>query len=67
MSSPHANDAESRSDAVLTVAEVAQKYRTTPRTVQRWIREDKLRAIRLPGGDYRVRQEDLDAAIEASA
>lgn len=67
MSSAHTHEVSSQSDHVLTVAEVARKYRTTARTVQRWIREEKLRAIRLPGGEYRVRQEDLDAAIEASA
>lgn len=53
----------------LTVSEVAAHYRTTSRTVQRWIREGRLNATRLPGGrSYRIRAEDLDAAIaEASA
>lgn len=51
----------------LTVNEVADRYRTTPRTVQRWIREGRLRAVRLPGGrSYRIDEADL-AAIEASA
>ena len=52
----------------LTVAEVARRYRTTPRTVQRWIREGRLRAVRLPGGRgrYRINETDL-AVIEAAS
>lgn len=57
-----------QSTTYLTVTEVANRYRTTPRTVQRWIREGRLRAVRLPGGRgrYRIDQAEL-AAIEASA
>ncbi|MCG5431190.1 helix-turn-helix domain-containing protein [Mycobacterium sp. MYCO198283] len=51
----------------LTVNEVADHYRTTARTVQRWIREGRLPATRLPGGrSYRIRAEDI-ATGEASA
>lgn len=57
-----------RDGQYLTVGEVAEQYRTTARTVQRWIREGRLRAVRLPGGrSYRINKADLDAAIEASA
>lgn len=57
-----------RESDLLTVAEIADQYRITQRSVQRWIREGKLKAVRLPGGRaYRVRRSDLDAAIEASA
>jgi excisionase family DNA binding protein len=59
------------SNPPLTVSQVADQLHTTPRTVQRWIKEGRLRAIRLPGGrSYRVYQCDVDAAltvIEASA
>lgn len=61
-------DRSNQSNSYLTVAEVADHYRTTARTVQRWIREGKLRAVRLPGGrSYRIAKSDLTAAIEASA
>jgi excisionase family DNA binding protein len=43
-----------------TTDEVAQLMKTTRRTVQRWIREGKLKAIEV-GGQYRVRQEALAA------
>ncbi|WP_349318895.1 helix-turn-helix domain-containing protein [Mycolicibacterium canariasense] len=57
-----------QTSSFLTVNEVADRYRTTPRTVQRWIREGRLRAMRLPGGRgrYRINESDL-AAMEASA
>lgn len=49
----------------LTVADVAKQLRTTPRTVQRWIKDGRLRAVRLPGGrSYRIYQRDVDAALE---
>lgn len=55
-------------DDYLTVGEVAKHYRTTDRTVQRWIREGRLKAVRLPGGrSYRISRSDLAAAIEQSA
>jgi len=41
-----------------TTDEVAQLMKTTRRTVQRWIREEKLKAVEV-GGQYRVRQEAL--------
>jgi excisionase family DNA binding protein len=58
-----------QSSSLLTVAEVAHRYRTSPRTVQRWIRDGQLRATRLPGGRgrYRISESDLAAAIEVSA
>ena len=43
-----------------TTDEVAQLMKTTRRTVQRWIREGKLKAVEV-GGQYRVKQEALVA------
>jgi excisionase family DNA binding protein len=43
-----------------TTDEIAQLMKTTRRTVQRWIREGKLKAVEV-GGQYRVRQEALGA------
>ncbi|UXA09640.1 helix-turn-helix domain-containing protein (plasmid) [Mycobacterium sp. SMC-2] len=52
----------------LTVAEVAAHYRTTDRTVQRWIREGKLPAVRVPGGrSYRINKADVEAFAEAAS
>jgi excisionase family DNA binding protein len=43
-----------------TTDEIAQLMKTTRRTVQRWIREGKLKAVQV-GGQYRVKQEALVA------
>lgn len=63
---------EVSSNPALTVAQVADQLQTSSRTVQRWIKNGRLRAIRLPGGRgrYRIYQDDIDAAltvIEVSA
>jgi excisionase family DNA binding protein len=45
----------------LTVEEVAQRVRTTPETVRRWLRAGRLRGVR-PGGDrlgWRVAEGEL--------
>src|SRR5580658_4970103 len=49
--------------AVLTVKQVAGEFFVKPKTVYGWINhkepDKRLHAIRLPGGDYRVRREDI--------
>lgn len=57
---PHTSTPDTPS---LSVAEVAAMYQVNPETVRRWIRADKLRGCRTPGGkDYRIMREDLRAA-----
>ena len=50
---------------LLTVNEVALKFKTTPTTILRWIRDKRLPAT-LPGGTrlgYRIRADDLERLI----
>ena len=47
-----------------TVAEVAELLSVTVSTVRTWLTMGKLRGVKLPGGDWRVRQEDLDAMLK---
>src|ERR1700731_2273830 len=47
-------------DRALTVRDVAREYGVTPKTVWGWIADSELVAIKLPGGDYRIRREHLD-------
>lgn len=58
--------AKSHTEGVLTVAEVAELWGISSRTVQRYIADGRLKAIRLPGGHRRVRPEDAEAALAAS-
>ncbi|ORX21630.1 excisionase [Mycobacterium heckeshornense] len=64
MADCHIHD-DKATNPTLTVAQVAAQLNTSSRTVQRWIKAGKLRAIRLPGGrSYRIYQRDIDAALE---
>jgi len=58
-------DDQKPTNPALTVAQVADQLGTSSRTVQRWIKDGRLRAIRLPGGrSYRIYQRDINAALE---
>lgn len=48
-------------DGLLTCKEVAQKYKVTEETVWRWIRTQKLPAVKIGSRNYRIRREDLEA------
>ena len=47
---------------LLTVAEVAERLRTHPETVRRWMREGRLRGVRLGGPKlgWRVAEAELE-------
>lgn len=38
----------------------------TDDTVRRWAREGKVRVLKLPGGQYRIHRDDLDALLVTS-
>jgi excisionase family DNA binding protein len=51
---------------LLTVREVAERIRSSPETVRRWLRQGKLRGFR-PGGTklgYRVPESELQRFLE---
>lgn len=46
---------------LLTTSEVADLFRVTEATVNRWVREQKISAVALPGGKgYRFRRADVE-------
>ena len=47
---------------LLTARQVAERFVVSTETILRWTRRGKLSAIRLPGGQLRFRETDLDAA-----
>jgi len=55
--------ASTNPDELLTVAEVATELKVTEATVRRWINQDKLRARRLAGGDFRIVRGDLNTIL----
>lgn len=54
-------------DTLLTRDEVADILRVAPRTVLLWLRQGKLKGVKLPGrnGGWRVRRSDLDEFIDS--
>lgn len=53
---------------LLTVREVAERIRSSPETVRRWLRQGKLRGFR-PGGSklgYRVPESELNRFLAES-
>ena len=51
---------------LLTVREVAERVRSSPETVRRWLRQGKLRGFR-PGGSklgYRVPESELQRFLD---
>lgn len=50
---------------LLTVAEVADRLRVTPRTVYRMAKEHRLTYIRVNGGQLRFPAEDFEAYLTA--
>lgn len=49
---------------LLTAREVALDLALTPETVLAWVRDGKLPAFRLPSGQIRFRETDLDDWLE---
>lgn len=54
-------------EPLLTVEEVAALVRQDCETVRRWAREKSLPAIKLPGGIWRFRQEDISALMRGES
>ena len=46
-------------EQLLTVPEVARRFRCRVETVRRWIAKGVLPAHVLPSGEYRIREQDL--------
>ncbi len=57
---------ESGDDRLLTPSEVAEMFRVNPKTVTRWARTGRLRAIKTIGGHRRYRLSEVRKAVEAA-
>ena len=47
-----------------TPMEIAKLLSVKVDTVRTWLRTGKIQGVQLPGGDWRVRQEDLEAMLK---
>jgi excisionase family DNA binding protein len=50
--------------SLLTYEEAANQLRVSIRTIRRYVARKKLAAVRLSGNTRRIRQADLDRAVE---
>jgi len=48
---------------LLKVSEVAKRLRVAESTVRGWIARGDVRAVRLPGGVYRIPEEELERLL----
>jgi excisionase family DNA binding protein len=58
------NWGESLSDELLTVEQVAAELQLHPDTIRRYVREKKLRSIRLSSTALRIRRSELERFIK---
>lgn len=47
-------------ERAMRVKDVAAEYNVTPDTVYGWLRDGRLRGMRLPGGEWRFRRAQLE-------
>jgi len=52
---------------LLKTRDVADRCGVSPRTVALWLRDGKLKGVKLNGFSWRVKTEDLDAFLEEEA
>ena len=53
-------------NSYLTVDEISETLKLRKETIRKYIREGHLKAVVLPGGDYRIRTEDFDSFLKYS-
>jgi len=49
-----------------TTGEVARLLGVSAFAVWKWIRDEKIRAIKTPGGHYRIPREEVDRLLKAN-
>ncbi len=54
-------------EELITVEEAAKFLRVRCETIRRYIKQGHLRAQTLPGGDYRLREEDIQNLLSRPA
>jgi excisionase family DNA binding protein len=53
-------------EELITVLEAAKILRVRRETVRRYIKNGHLKAVTLPGGDYRLRERDIQKLLSHS-
>ena len=51
---------------LLTLDEVANELRISRRTLYLWIKQDRIKAIKLPNGKFRIESSELERVLKDS-
>jgi len=51
---------------LLTLDEVAKELRIGKRTLYLWIKQDRIKAIKLPNGKFRIESSELERVLKDS-
>jgi excisionase family DNA binding protein len=54
-------------EELVTVEEVARILKVRRETIRRYIKNGYLKAVTLPGGDYRLRETDIQELLSRTA
>lgn len=54
-------------EELVTVEETARMLRVRRETIRRYIKSGHLKAVTLPGGDYRIAKSELDKILKPVA
>jgi excisionase family DNA binding protein len=54
-------------DELLRTSEVAVLFRVDPKTVTRWAKQGRIKAVRTLGGHRRYHKKDVEAALSINA
>lgn len=58
---------EKMTEELVTVEEAAKILKVRRETIRRYIKNGHLRALTLPGGDYRLRERDIQKLLRRPA
>lgn len=50
---------------LMRTTEAAEWLAVSTSTFRRWVREGRIRTVKLPGGGVRIRKRDIDALVKA--
>ena len=58
---------ESMTEGLITVQEASRILKVRRETIRRYIKNGHLKALTLPGGDYRLRERDIQRLLSRPA
>jgi excisionase family DNA binding protein len=51
-------------EKLLTIKEVSEIFRKTPKTIYLWIKEDKIKAVRIGSQSYLIKESEVNRILK---